>query len=90
MNGNTRIGFGPENIERHRKSLKVWFRGQVVSIGNMEDILIEEEMNRLIPVDDISTFHERTKLFMDSKWAREFLESREGFVDHWYRDKWVK
>lgn len=100
MDGNTRIGLTDEMLEHHRQSIKIWFRGQVMTIGNAEEILIHEEIQRQIDEQGLShesqiepfrfspAFHYEFKMLADRTWQHNYLRSINW--DPWQKDKRVK
>ena len=83
----------PESMEDHRLSIEVWFRGKVTTIGEMEDTLIDEELDRMFPLygDDnvvkIKCFQDRLMYSLNHVWCYNYLRSLNP--DKYYKDKWV-
>lgn len=95
----THFNYSPETHEKHRRSIKIWFRGQVMTIGNAEEILIREEIERQIDEQGISresqiepfkfspAFHYEFKMLADRSWEYDYLRSINW--DPWQKDKRV-
>ncbi|MFA5760212.1 MAG: hypothetical protein WC877_00355 [Dehalococcoidales bacterium] len=83
----------PERMEFHRLSTKVWFRGSVTTIGEMERQLINEELDRLYPMGDnkdenIKIMGKHLEKVLDTKWRYDYLLSLDP--DRHYKSKRVK
>ena len=78
-----------ETMEEHRLTIPVWFRGKVVTIGEMEDELVNERLDELFPRDDgnLKVFQDRMHCYLTTNWYNYLRTLNE---DRYYKDKWVK